>query len=100
MDDRTRFTFTESTDRYRETLVFNNDLLKKNYPERYEFNTKMQVEKKRRFGASDDRIARYERRRAEEYDKKFRIYSARLDNMVEPAVRRYVNNIRAVFGYE
>lgn len=100
MDERTGYTLTEAADRYRQTLIFNNDLLKKNYPERYEFNTRMQMEKKRRFGADDVQIARYLDRRAREYDKKFKVYSDRLDSMVEGSVIRYINNIRAAFGYD
>lgn len=91
------FTFAESVERYRQTLIFNNDLLKREYPERYDFNTTMQVEKKLRLGASADQITRYESRRAAEYNKKFKAYCDRLDKMVEPAVNRYVANIRAAF---
>lgn len=100
MEDRTRYTLTEAADRYRETLIFNNDLLKRNYPDRYEFSTKMKVDKKRRFGMSEENITKYEERRVREYDKKFKVYCSRLDSMVEPSVNRYVSNIRAAFGYD
>lgn len=100
MEDRTGYTLTEAAERYRQTMIFNNDLLKKNYAERYEFNTKMQADKKRHFGVSWSSIAAYEERRGREYDKKYAAYCARLDLLVEPSVVRYVTNIRAAFGYE
>jgi len=90
-------TFSAVVDRYRQSLVFNNDLLKREYPDRYEFTTEMRVDKMRRLNYSSKNIADYEARRAKNYDKKFKIYCDRLNRMVEPAVSRYVTNIRAAF---
>jgi len=100
MDETTRYTLTEAADRYRQTFIFNNDLLKRNYPDRYEFNTGMQVDKKRRFGMSEANITKHKERRTSRYDKRFKAYCANLDAMVEPSVNRYVSNIRAAFGYD
>lgn len=100
MQDRSGYTLAESAERYRQTLIFNNDLLKRNYAERYEFNTTMQIDRKRRFGVSEENITKYKERRARGYDGKFAAYSNRLDMMVEPSVSRYVSNIRAAFGYD
>lgn len=94
-----RFTLAESSDRYRQTLVFNNDFLKREFPERYEFNTEMEVSKKQRYGVSDARIDRYKERRAEEFNKKYAAYCKRLDAMVEPAVKRYTANLKSAFGF-
>lgn len=98
-EEQQGFTFAETTERYKQTMVFNNDLLKRNYPDWYGFNTRMQVDKKRHFGVSESNIAKYEERRRKEYDKKFRAYSDRLDAQIEPSVTRYVANIRAAFGF-
>lgn len=98
--DHPGWTLTEASDRYKQTLIFNNDLMKRNYPDWYDFNTKMRADKKRHFGVSEPGIATYEERRRREYDKKFKAYCDRLDAQVEPAVKRYVVNIRAAFGYD
>lgn len=93
-----RFSLTESSDRYRQTLVFNNDFLKREFPERYEFNTGMEVEKKSRYGASWASITKYRERRTKEYDKKYAAYCKKLDAMVEPSVKRYMSNIKSAFS--
>ena len=97
--EQQRYTLSEAAERYRQTIVFNNDLLKRNYPDLYEFNTRMQVDKKRHFGASEASITKYEERRRAEYDKKFKAYSERLDRQVEGSVHRYMANIKAAFGH-
>jgi len=94
-----RFSLTESSERYRQTLIFNNDFLKREFPERYGFSTEMEVDKKRRYGVSDTGIAKYRERRVKEYDKKYDAYCKRLDALVEPSVKRYVDNIKSAFGY-
>lgn len=99
-DAEQRYTLTEAAERYRETMVFNNELLKRNYPEWYAFKTKMGVDKERHFGSSSSRIAEYEKHRRERYDKRFKIYCDKLDAQIEPSVVRYVANIRAAFGYD
>lgn len=93
------YTLTEAAIRYRETMMFNNELLKRNYPDWYEFNTKMQADKKRHFGSNEASITKYEERRRKEYDKKFEDYRKRLDAQVDESVNRYMRNIKAAFGY-
>lgn len=93
-----RFSVTEVLDRYRQTLVFNNDFLKREYPERYKFNTAMEIDKKRRYGVSEAGIDKYRNRRDKEYDKKYQAYCNRLDSLVEPSVNRYIQNMKAAFS--
>lgn len=95
MSERTRTTLLEATERYRQTVVFNNTLLKKYYGERYEFNTEMQANKRRTYGVSEEGITVYVNKRAADYDKKFEAYSNKLDASVESTVKRYVDNLKA-----
>jgi len=97
--EQDRITLSEGAERYRETMIFNNDLLKRNYAERYEFNTKMQADKMRHYGSSASSVEAYIARRAKNYDKRYKAYCVRLDALVEPSATRYIANIRAAFGY-
>ncbi len=97
MQDTGRATLEEAKERYREVLVFNNELLKKNYPERYEFNTQRKVDDARRRNLNEKLITDYEAARTRDYDKKFKAYSERLDKMVDGAVVRYARGLEDVF---
>lgn len=91
-------TFEMAKDRYKQTLEFNNSLFLEEFPRRYQFNTEMQITKKRYLGANEAAIEKYKERRNKEYPAKLEKYRKTLENGVPDALRKYANNIKAAFG--
>jgi len=93
----------EITDAYRRTLIFNNDLLKEEYDKRYAFRLNEQVYKMRtskQFSRpfTEEEIEKFQLKEARLHEARKQRYLKKLDDNVEPSVRRYAEGIKGLLG--
>lgn len=88
---------------YRRTITFNNDLLKREFDERYAFRVSEEARKMRagvgyRKPTSTEDIHKYQERQEKLIAVRRKRYFDKLDANVEPSVHRYAEGLKSFLG--
>ena len=94
-----RVTFDEAIYRYRSSLEFENTLLVQNFEIRYAYHTEDLAKLYRLKGISDERIAKWIKRRNASFPKRFELYKGVLSRSVAINTARYAMKLRMAYGF-